>query len=474
MKCGDTGNKRKITIPFKMNTSDLLAIAKFRAIYGCPPPGPPGPTGPSGPTGATGSTGQTGPTGQQGVPGTSTGTGATGPTGSLGATGATGAQGIAGTSVNTGATGATGATGPVGVPGSATNTGATGATGPTGFVGPTGAGGTLSYYGSFYDTTTQAATTLNTPVAMKFNSTDFSNGVSIQNDGSGNPTKIVIANAGVYDIQFSAQLQDIGGGGSGTTANIYLRKNGSDVLYSDTKVDITNSSKYSVAAWNFYVDAQAGDFYQLMWATDNLSIQMIAVPAGASPAVPSLILTVGLIAYSVAGPTGATGLTGPVGATGPGFPVWTNAGTLTFGATTTAPTKGTTTVDNVRYRQLGAKQWEVSIAFNQTVGGTAGSGDYLFTLPNGLSFDTTLPIQPIYTGNVATSSWLNTRYIVPSSSGLIHNNTVGGDTYPIVYDATRFRILTITYGLAIQCWGSGFYSMSDVPGIQMVFQFTST
>jgi hypothetical protein len=154
-----------------MDENSRLALAKFRAIYGCPPPGPTGDTGPTGPTGqqgipgtstgtgATGTTGPTGPTGPQGIAGASTNTGATGPTGATGTTGPTGATGvtgptgIAGASTNTGATGptgatgttgptgATGVTGPTGIAGASTNTGATGPTGATGTTGPTGATG---------------------------------------------------------------------------------------------------------------------------------------------------------------------------------------------------------------------------------------------------------------------------------------------------------------------------------------------
>ena len=157
-------------------------------------------------------------------------------------------------------------------------------------------------------------------------------------------------------------------------------------------------------------------------------------------------------------------------------PAWTSAGAITFTATTTSPTKGTTTSDNISYRQLGAKQWEIILTYIQTVAnGVNGSGDYLVTLPNGLSFDTTLPSQQITTTNIGTNTYALMSYIIPSGSGLINNDTLGGQVYPIVYDATKFRILTTTYGSAIQCWGSGYYSLGgDDPKIQLTFRFTST
>ena len=175
---------------------------------------------------------------------------------------------------------------------------------------------------------------------------------------------------------------------------------------------------------------------------------------------------------------GNLNVTGNISATGSilAVPAWTSAGAITLTATTTNPTKGTTTSDNISYRQLGAKQWEVVLTYIQTVAdGVNGSGDYLFTLPNGLSFDATLPSQQIYTTNIGTNTYALMSYIIPSGSGLINNDSLGGQVYPIVYDATKFRILTTTWGSAIQCWGSGYYALGgDDPKIQLTFRFTST
>jgi hypothetical protein len=158
-----------------------------------------------------------------------------------------------------------------------------------------------------------------------------------------------------------------------------------------------------------------------------------------------------------------------------GTPAWTSAGAITLTATTTTPTKGTTTSDNISYRQLGATQWEVVMTYIQTVGnGTAGSGDYLVTLPNGLSFDTTLPSQQIYTTGVGTSTFAHLTYVIPNCNGTINNGAGGAQIFPMIYNATKFRVLTLSYGAGIQCWGSGFYSAIDVPKIQLTFRFTST
>jgi hypothetical protein len=108
-------------------------------------------------------------------------------------------------------------------------------------------------------------------------------------------------------------------------------------------------------------------------------------------------------------------------------------------------------------------------------GGRSGSGDYLITLPNSLSFEVKRGSQQIYTGNIGASTFAHLAYVIPNGNGTITNNSVGGNIFPMIYSSTQFRILTLTYGTGIQCWGSGFYSVGgDVPKIQLSFSFTST
>lgn len=146
------------------------------------------------------------------------------------------------------------------------------------------------YHGSFYSTQDQSASA-NTATAMTYNEEDFANGVTIEDN-----SKIVIANTGKYNIQFSAQLFHDGGGGKGETVNIWLAKNGNPVTNSNTKIIVQSNYRYAVAAWNFFVDAAAEDYYEIMWATDNTSIDIVHENSGAYPAIPSVILTVNQIA----------------------------------------------------------------------------------------------------------------------------------------------------------------------------------
>jgi len=215
-------------------------------------------------------------------------TGPTGPTGPTGATGLTGPTGPTGPTGSTGAIGPTGPTGPTGA------TGLTGSTGPTGPTGATGAGGTLGYYGAFYSEDDQTAAATNTAYAMTLDVTSEASGVSIVSN-----SRITFAYAGTYNVQFSAQFHNTGGSGSGNTVNIWLSKNGTNVVESDTRLTVPSNAPYVVAAWNWVISLAANDYLEIIWSTDNTAIQMEAEPAGGiHPSIPSLIVTAQQINWS--------------------------------------------------------------------------------------------------------------------------------------------------------------------------------
>jgi DNA gyrase/topoisomerase IV subunit A len=142
------------------------------------------------------------------------------------------------------------------------------------------------YYGSFYDTTTQNAVGVNTYQPVTINTTDISNQVSIANS-----SHIVVANSGIYNIQFSLQIDK--SQGSGAHIFIWLKKNGVDVPNSATELAVQGTNSEVVAAWNFVVSAAANDYYELMWSSTDDHIQIKARNAsGVVPAIPSIILTV--------------------------------------------------------------------------------------------------------------------------------------------------------------------------------------
>jgi hypothetical protein len=142
-------------------------------------------------------------------------------------------------------------------------------------------------YGSFYDTTSQTAAAINTAYAMTFNTTDLSQGVT-----RGTPTsRIFVDRPNVYNVQFSAQLDKTAGGVA--LAWVWLRKNGVNVPDSAGQIRIQGNNAEILAAWNYVIQLNAGDYIELMWEVDDTSVILLAEAASAvHPSIPSVILTV--------------------------------------------------------------------------------------------------------------------------------------------------------------------------------------
>lgn len=150
-------------------------------------------------------------------------------------------------------------------------------------------------YGSFYSTTAFTPAVINTAYPITFNNTytradgsDLTYGVYI-----GTPTsRIYVDNTATYNFQFSAQLKNISG--SGHSIFIWPRINGVSVDDSATQVTLGGGSNAaSVAAWNFVLNLQAGQYFELIYSADSLNVTIPYVAASSPvPAIPSVILTV--------------------------------------------------------------------------------------------------------------------------------------------------------------------------------------
>jgi hypothetical protein len=187
----------------------------------------------------------------------------------------------------------------------ATVTGAPGANGINGIDAP-------SYHGSFYSAFTEQLTSRYVGQPMRLSNTDSTDGVVLVDDSnqvcSVAPycSGIRFDYSGTYNLQFSAQLHKVAGN-SYITTDIWLakRSNGSttftDMPWTTTRMFVPNDTDYSVASWNFFIGANAGDVYALMWSSSdslwaNLRI-FSETPAGyptgtTPPQIPGLILTV--------------------------------------------------------------------------------------------------------------------------------------------------------------------------------------
>lgn len=142
-------------------------------------------------------------------------------------------------------------------------------------------------YGSFADTTTQTAAA-NTATVMTFNTTDFASNVSVVTSG-GKASRITVANAGIYNFQWSGQFQNTNN--QLHDVSVWVRKNGTDVVGSTGLISIPNShggvNGHTIAGWNFLFTLAANDYIELWWSTDSTLVTIEAYAAGTSPTRPS-------------------------------------------------------------------------------------------------------------------------------------------------------------------------------------------
>ena len=140
-------------------------------------------------------------------------------------------------------------------------------------------------WGSWYDTTSQTPAFYGLPINMLCNSTATESGI----------TKLAnkdfqVQYDGVYNIQFSVQLDQTSG--SGNHIYIWFRKNGVDIPWSSSEVAIQGSLAESIPSWNFLVDMVAGDYLTMVYSVTATSVYLKAVTRGGSvPSTPSVIVT---------------------------------------------------------------------------------------------------------------------------------------------------------------------------------------
>ena len=142
-------------------------------------------------------------------------------------------------------------------------------------------------YGSFYDTTTQVATVINTAKAITFNTTDLSNGVFIGTTTS----RIIVDTEGIYNFDTSFQLDKTTGGTA--IFDFWFRLNGVNVAESCSRIRVQGNNAEVFSSLNYFFNLKANDYVELMFSVDDLSVEVTAFAASAPhPGIPSIILTV--------------------------------------------------------------------------------------------------------------------------------------------------------------------------------------
>lgn len=143
------------------------------------------------------------------------------------------------------------------------------------------------YYGEFTKTNSQTPAAANTAYALTLTDTEISQGVSI-----GSPTsRVVMANAGIYSFLVSVQITSTNS--SQKSIWVWLRKNGTDVPNSAKIASINLNNGYLEMVVEDIISAAANDYFEIMFAADDVNISVSSVAATAfAPAAPAVSLSV--------------------------------------------------------------------------------------------------------------------------------------------------------------------------------------
>jgi hypothetical protein len=160
-------------------------------------------------------------------------------------------------------------------------------------------------YGAFSSDQSQT-TTSNTETVMTLNTTDFSNDVSMGTVAVPSTSKITVVNAGIYNLQFSAQFQNKDN--AIQDISIWLKQNGVNIPGSTGLVSIparksasAGEEAHEIVGWNYYVSMTAGQYIEIYWSTtlggaSGVTIQNYAASTGPiRPSTQSVVATLSFV-----------------------------------------------------------------------------------------------------------------------------------------------------------------------------------
>lgn len=149
-------------------------------------------------------------------------------------------------------------------------------------------------YGAFQSDADQTAVSANTDYPITYTTTDYSNGIYLSNS-----SRLNVRNAGIYNLQFSAQVTNTDT--SIHDMDIWLRKNGSNVVGTNGQVSVPNSHGgvpgNTLPAWNYIIELAANDYIELVWNTTSTQVFLNYIATQSTPTRPSTASIIATMQY---------------------------------------------------------------------------------------------------------------------------------------------------------------------------------
>ena len=157
-------------------------------------------------------------------------------------------------------------------------------------------------YNQFTSSTAQTAPNIATANKLTYDTTDFPDGIILQNS-----SEIKLSRTGIYNFTFSLQFKNTDN--SSQDVEIWFRRNGIDLAGSNSRFSLpprktAGDPSHLIAVTSYMIDIEAdNDFVEIIWRVSNTSVSLETFPAvtavpgvtPAIPATPSVIVSVTFI-----------------------------------------------------------------------------------------------------------------------------------------------------------------------------------
>jgi hypothetical protein len=141
---------------------------------------------------------------------------------------------------------------------------------------------------------------VNTPAVISFGTVGIAVGITVANNGGGQPTRVTFASAGTYEIAVHAQFEN-----ADTTdhvADVWFRLNGTDIAFSCSELTIPKAADGGAMFFQVQgiVQATAGQYLEVVVAVPDVDVTLAYTAAITSPyarpSVPSMLIVAQRIA----------------------------------------------------------------------------------------------------------------------------------------------------------------------------------
>ena len=163
-------------------------------------------------------------------------------------------------------------------------------------IGPRGGKFLNNPYGAFQDSTDQVSASTTVAYPVTFNTTDFSNGVTIVSN-----SRITVADDGIWNLQFSLQFTNTTN--ASQDVDVWFKVNGTNIANSNSRYGLAprkgaGDPFHVIMALNYFASLNATDYIEIMWRTTDTGVSIEQYAAGTSPtrpAIPSAIATMSFV-----------------------------------------------------------------------------------------------------------------------------------------------------------------------------------